>query len=161
MEGEFKVDDKSVEILSASPSETDFVIRMNAKQRQKLNQSARWAQEQMRAGNVDEARVAHVLERTVEQNVPHGKTIIEHLRDPAVGNIGTWVSILLALIVWLSTMDSGISIEDAQQVADETARTVLRELEHSSSTLPTPPLPAPPAGEQPPPATELPTPKTR
>lgn len=144
-------------------AEGDLVadLYVTPEQAQRLRAAVLWAKQREKRGADPEATARH-LEQTIAEAVPEAKSIIDRLRDPAVGNIGAWVAILVSLMMWFTQLESGgISAEDAQRVADETARSVLREQERLERAEPNLIEEDRRGPESPPPATTIPTPRTR
>ncbi len=136
-------------------------LNLTPSQLHRLKQSLRFAELEMSKHEPDRERAVRVLERTIEENAPAVKTVLDRMRDPLVGHSAAWVAVLIAIMIWLTQGGAdGATAEDVQRIADETARSVLHEQAEKDSTSSEVPASNSPPREQPPTVTELPTPKT-
>ncbi|MEV8023421.1 hypothetical protein [Microbacterium sp. NPDC080220] len=165
MEGNFNIVGDTVEMTSGPVWSRELLIRLNKKQVHALRASVAWAQQQ--ADHADDAHRADVLEKTVLAAVPQLEKPLRGIREKIQheydNHLAAWVTVLITLIMFIVTMNSqqGISGEQLEQILDETVRHVQSEQAQTVDAEPTTEVQPPRGPEEPPPATEIPTPKTR
>lgn len=165
MEGTFNVAPNSVEMLAGPGWTRDLLIRLSKKDIHRLRTAVAWAEQQAQAE--DDAHRAEVLEKTVTSVAPELSPVLVGLRAKVrheyENHLAAWVGILIALITLLVTMSGpqGISGEQLEQILEETVRHVQSAPDPTVGEAPTGGVLSTRGPEEPPPATEIPTPKTR
>jgi hypothetical protein len=138
-------------------------LRLSPSQIETLRKSLRWAEQELAKPEPDEDRAVRVLEATIERAVPDGRSFLEHFRGKTSMAAAAWLACLIALVTLLVsvTANQGINPEDLERILDETVRSAQNEQPREAPAEPTESPPPQPSPESIPPATELPTPKTR
>ncbi|GGH44927.1 hypothetical protein [Microbacterium album] len=142
---------------------TTATLRLSPRQLHRLKQSLAWVQQQ--ADSVDDEKKVRVLEQTLVENIPQAKPWLEKFRGPTSMAAAAWASVLVAVIsaivALVALSGNQLSEEQFQQLLEETVRAVQNGQSPAEPGGTIPSAPPPQSQEQAPPATELPTPKTR
>lgn len=166
MEGTFNLRGGSTEVVSAPQWSRDLVFRMNAQQAHRLRQTVNWAQDRIERGDPKPERTARALERSLQENVPQGKSFLSWLRGKVLsqesGVIAAWVGSLASVGALLLALNGqpNMSSGDVQQIIDEAVQASREEraAAERAGTIEPGRLILPPLRH--PRVTELPTPKT-
>lgn len=128
----------------------------------RLRQTITWVRQEIAKPEPDEERAARVLEKTIEENAPQLRGFLDRLRDPAVGNVGAWVAILIAILMWLSQpQPDGISPDEVEQILERVVQSAQTGPTNQELKSPTGPAEQTPPEGPAPTVTGLPTPETR
>lgn len=127
-------------------------------QSRRLESVLQWARESAAEPDADIEKIAASTERELKRNSPRVYQLLEAFRSPTSANAAAWLAVLLALLMWLTT-GNAVTQEDVERIVREAHE--MPEQSPAAPAVPNTQEPPPRGIEDAPPATEIPTPRTR
>lgn len=83
-----------------------------------------WAQAEVATERRPAEAIAATIERTLEKDAPAVAGWLSAFKGPASANAAAWLAVLLAILMWVTSGNDGLTPEDVSRIVEETVNNV-------------------------------------